>query len=349
MRTSVALLLYVSLTSSHFGQEARKNNGTASPEQSAASTLTVRRYLAAGHYGDAERELRISISASVPDSAATTNLRIALADLLREEGRDSDGRQMFAAILNDSELSWIQHLDVLMGITGIDGHMGAMRASSAEWGAAITLARDHQDTAREADCLRGLATSWLDGGNPSQAEPLLHRAMKLLEASPSATRWEIAATWAAEGAAYQAQDKMALAEEAWTKALDLNRLVFGKKHPQVAWLMERLAVVYSRRQEFELARHHAALAAAVPRQACGEASLAVATALVVQGDIEANARAWEAAAAKYGEALTLARNIPDGQSTAERIMLRYAGVLKENHHDREAKAMMSAIKSFRGK
>ena len=56
---------------------------------------------------------------------------------------------------------------------------------------------------------------------------------------------------------YRSENKLALAEDEWSRALQIDRTVLGEAHPQVAVLMAKLADVYSVRGEFGLAREYA--------------------------------------------------------------------------------------------
>lgn len=345
MRVLIAFGLYVSLTNAGFGQEVREKPGTEEKLQE----RQIAQYLKAGDYNAAEASLRHRLADQSSDAATANDLRVALADLLRETGKEIEARELFRIAMKAPDLTWRQRLAAAMGIADIDGRTISPQAGSGLWMQAIALAREHQDEdpTREAEALRGLANMWLEAGEPSRAEPLLRRSLKVLEAAPSAGNWQIAATLGTTGQVYRAQDKLALAEDAWTRALDLERNAFGESHPQVASLKERLAEIYAVRKQFDLARQFAGQAVSVMRSSCGEDSLAAAAAFANRGLVEERANALPAAAEDYATALTIARKHPANPTIAIRIMQSYMAVLRAIHHDREARALALELKSFR--
>ena len=340
MRTFAILTLLVSLMGSATGQ------GTAS--QQSAVVSQIRLDLSAGRYEDAERLLKAALALEA-GGFESIELRTALADLMREEGRDGESESMFTAILKDHELSWRQRVAALAGLAAVKGHEGHTAAGIAAWTESVILARSHKDRLIEATSLRGMAMTWLDAGLPAQSIPLLKRSLKLLEGSAATQPWDLSAAWAAEGEVYRALDKNTLAEDAFTKALALDQKVFGPNHPQSAFVMERLADIYSERHEFELARHHANVAVGVMRAACGEQSLALATAIAVQGDVEKRAGEYETAGRRYQAAINIVESHPGDGLLIRGLASRYAAMLKTLHRDREAKSLLRRMDSFRAK
>ena len=239
MRTFAALSLLVCLTGFAFGQRSAPQD--AAPQQSAVMSQ-IRRDLSTGRYEAAERGMKAALALKA-SPLETIELRTALADLLREEGRDAESETMFSAILANQELSGQQRTAALGGLAAVEGHEGHTAAGIAHWNQAVSLAREQGDTMGEATSLRGMAMTWFDSGAPSQAIPLLKRSMKLLDGSSATRPWDMAAAWAAEGEVYRALDKNTLAEDAFTKALALDQKVFGPNHPQPAFIMERLAAI----------------------------------------------------------------------------------------------------------
>ena len=147
------------------------------------------------------------------------------------------------------------------------------------------------------------------------------------------------------------ENKLALAEDALMRSLDLHRKSFGEIHPQVAYVMERLAEIYALRGEFVLARDYSVRALAVMKSAFGEESAAFVAALVNRGTVEQLAGIPGAAAENYGAALRILEHNADVKAShpdlAQQIAERYALVLKAAHRDREAKAASALAKSFR--
>jgi len=335
MRILIALGLYVSLTSSGFGQDVRQKQ--------------IAEFLKAGDYNSAERSLREGLAEQPANAAGANDLRVALGDLLREEGKNAEAGELFRTALKSPDILWKRRLSATMGLAGIEGQEVSRQAGADRWTEAISIARAHrdEDPTSEADALRGLAVMWLEAGDPSSAEPLLKRSLKILETEPSAAGWQLASTLAATGQVYRSQGKLALAENAWMRALDIDRKMFGDAHPQVAYLMERLAEVYAERNQFDLARRYAGQALGTMRSCCGEDSLAFAAALANRGLIEEYEKALPAAADDYASALAIARKHPNNPTLLIRIIRNYTAVLRAIHHDREAKALALELKSFR--
>jgi tetratricopeptide (TPR) repeat protein len=315
-----------------------------------AEVEKARDFLAQGEYAKAEGSLRLALG-SATDENTVGSVRNALADLLREEGRLTESRPLYDSVLNAPGVTPRQKFDALAGLADLDGLAHNPELASGKYQEAIAVAREMKDSLLEADATRGLGMSWLDSSNPVRAEPLLRRALAMMESDPAAKQWQLASALAGLGRCYRMENKLALAEEAFTRSLDLQKKTFGGAHPQVAYVMERLAEVHALRGEFALARDYSERALAVMKSSCGEASGAVVAALVNRGSVEQIAGALGAAAKNYAAALKIldsnpelkAQNGPLGAQIAE----RYAGVLKAAHRDREAKAASALAKSFR--
>jgi tetratricopeptide (TPR) repeat protein len=305
-------------------------------------------YLRTGDYKSAEQLLRAGIADESIDAAAAGSLQVALGDLLREEGKDAEARELFESALKNPAINWKQRLSATMGVAGLAGQHISVQAGLEEWTRAIAIARDHraEDATKEADALRGLGEMWLESGDSSSAEPLLRRARKILEEDPGTTAWQLASTLGISGRIYRAQNKLALAEDAWTQALELDRKMFGELHPQTGLAMERLAEVYAVRKQVDLARQFADRALEIMRGSCGGESLAFAAALANRGLVEEYTNALPAAAEDYAAALVIARKYPSNPGFTMRIMQNYTPVLKAIHRDQEAKALNSELKVF---
>jgi tetratricopeptide (TPR) repeat protein len=347
MRTFVASAVYVSLAAGIFAQQP---NGEDPAGQVAFRNRQVRlvdSYRNSGDYPAAERVLRTWIASEPAGSASRLMIQIALADLLREEGRNAEARQLFVQSVNSPAVTSQRRLDALMGLADVDLRQGDWKTSVNEWNAALEIARFRKDTASETIGLRGLGHAWLQAGSPARAEPLLRQSLKMAESDPAAAPLEVAASLGAMAEYYRAENKLALAEDAWTRALAIERTAFGESHPQVAILMEMLSDVYSERGESGLARDYATCAADVMRQWFGEDSPASATALANLALVEQRAHTLGAAANHYETAVRVLRRSPELRPTLKIVMERYAAVLKAMHRDREAKALDTEVKAFR--
>jgi tetratricopeptide (TPR) repeat protein len=350
MRALAALTLYVSFSLALPGQETQ---GAQETNRIQEQTRAVRNYLNSGDYVNAERCLRQAISEAGDDADNNNNApvrvaRIALADLLHEQGREPEARRLYETVLHSAAVSPGQKYDAMAGIADIDGMSGTIPETSArEWTDALALAREQQSAQREADALRGLGLTWLEAGNPSRAEPLLRRSLGIFENDAATPPVALAATLTCIAQCYRLEDKLALAEDALTRALALNRQSFGETHPQVAFIMERLAEIYAQRHSFDQARAYSDRAIAAMRICCGVNSPAVAAALVNRGSIERHANALEAAAENYAEALRIVQSTPGDSVLELHIIERYTPILKAIHREREARELTSLAKTFR--
>jgi tetratricopeptide (TPR) repeat protein len=363
MRTLVASAVYVSLATGIFAQQpvgAQPRNGVLPPNGEAGADRVaftnrqvrlVDSYRDSGDYRAAERVLREWLAMEPAGSATSVTIRNTLADLLREEGRRTEARQLFRQIADAPEVSSQQRLNALIGLTEVDLNEGDLKMSISEANAALELARGQRDSRSEAIVLRGLGRAWLNAKSAGRAEPLLRRSLWILENDAAAEPLQIAESLGAMAGYYRAVNKLALAEEAWSRALTIKRALFGEGHPQVAYLMDMLAEVYSARGESDLACDYAARAANVMRQRFGDASPPAAAALANLALVEQRAHTLGAAASNYEAAVRALRRSPDQWPTLKIVMQRYAGVLKAMHRDGEAKAVDTEVKglSFQSK
>ena len=302
-------------------------------------------YRNTGEYAAAERLLREALASHPFDSAfdpeSKSVLRNDLADLLREQGRGAEAQRLFKESIGSGAVSSRQRISALIGLADIDRQNGDWEAGIAAWNEALDLCRRERDEAGEAIALRGLGMTWLEAGAAGRAEPLLRRALHFMENNPDTQPEQVAGVLSAMGTLYRAENKLALAEDEWSRALQIDRPILGETHPQVAWLMEMLSDVYSARGEFGLAREYATRASEMMSGSFGEDSLPVATALTNRALVEQRAGELDAASKDYDRASRIAREHPENRSLQAGILQRYAELLKAMHHPREAKALLS--------
>lgn len=347
MRAFAAMTLYVSLSLSSpalFAQAVTGQAGAGAEQWNSAA----RKYLDSGDYLQAEACLRRALEAADSrQSPSARAIRVALADLLREEGRPREARTLYEAVLRFHDVSTREKYDAMAGLADMDGMNGDTGASAAGWAAAIGLARGLHSTTLEAAALRGLSMTWLEANDTARAEPLLRQSLALLEKDPSSRPWALAATLTSLGLCYVQEDKLGLAEDAYTRALELNRRTFGDAHPQVAFVMERLASVYSRRNSFAEARENSDRAMAIMQTCCGPRSQAMAAALLNRANVERRAGAPEAAAGYYAEALRAAQTGAGDPLLEQQILAAWAPVLKSLHRNVEARRLAELARTFR--
>jgi tetratricopeptide (TPR) repeat protein len=170
-----------------------------------------------------------------------------------------------------------------------------------------------------------------------------------MENAPDMPPEQLASAHSGLGELYRSENKLALAEGEWSRALQIDRTALGDSHPQVAVLMELLADVYSARGEFPLAREYAGRAADTMRSSFGENSMPVAAALMNRAAVEKNASALDAAAKDYERAVDIARAHPEYRSFHAVLIQRYAQLLKAMHRSQEARALAVEAHSFLAK
>jgi tetratricopeptide (TPR) repeat protein len=288
-------------------------------------------YRTSGDYAGAERVLR----------EGAGMLRNNLADLLREEGRSTEARALFEESVRESSDSWRRRVGALIGLADIDRQQGNWEASVDQWNEALEICRREHDEQSEAIALEGLGVTWLQSGTAVRAESLLRRSLRMMENNPDMPPEEVATAHSGLAELYRSENKLALAEDEWSRAIQIDRGVLGEAHPQVAVLMAKLAEVYSVRGEFGLAREYAARASRTMRDTFGEDSMPVATALTNQAAVEQRAGDFDAAARDYESAIRIARGHPEHRALQAVMIQRYAGLLKAMHRQREAKALVA--------
>jgi tetratricopeptide (TPR) repeat protein len=302
-------------------------------------------YRTMGDYPGSERLLREALSSPSYDADSRAMLRNNLADLLREEGRSPEAQPLFRESIDLGAISWQQRVGALIGLAEIDRQNGEWAASIDRWNEVLRICRREPDEKTEAIALRGLGMTWLDSGAAARAEPLLRRGLRMMENDAGMPLEEVANTHSALAQLYRSENKLALAEDEWSRALQIDRTVLGESHPQVAVLMARLSDVYSARGEFGPARDYAMRASESMRGSFGENSLPVATALTNQAAVEQRAGDLDVAAKDYERAISIARSYPEHRSLQVAIIQRYAELLKTMHRPSEAKALFMEARS----
>jgi len=327
-----------------FSTDSRLNSGFA-----AATADLEDLYRATGDYPGAERLLREALDSTSCDAESKALLRNKLADLLREEGRTTEAQPLFQESIGLNAVSWKQRVSALIGLADIDREKGDWEASINRWNKALDICRRERDAGAEAVVLRGLGITWLNAEEPARAEPLLRRALWIMENNSDVPVEQVASAHSGLAELYRSENKLALAEGEWMRALQIDRTLLGDAHPQVAILMEMLADLYSARGEFGLAREYATQASRTMSSSFGENSMPVAAALTNRAAVEERASDRDAAAKDYERAIDIARVHPEHRSFQVLVIHRYSGLLKAMHRSREAKALDIEVRSFQAK
>jgi tetratricopeptide (TPR) repeat protein len=304
-----------------------------------------------GYYAKAEQLLREPIAdpAVLPEERAL--LLDTLGDILREEGRSRESRAVFEEALRVPGSSWKRVAEARLGLADLNREARRWNESEADWNNAASLANEHHDVLFEAVAWRGLGQTWIDQGSTSRAEPLLRRALAVFETQPVPVRSnQVATTLSAMAMIYLAENKLALAEEALTRAIDGEETALGGGHPQVGILLEILGDTVARRKQMDLARDYFGRAWRIMADTFGEQSMMAGAVLSAWGKIEQRSGDINRAAEQYAKALAILRS---GGSDVEDmrlfVMEHYAQTLKATHHKREASVLFAQVKGFRGK
>jgi len=302
-----------------------------------------------GDYAQAEASLRDALKtgeADAPDRAAILN---NLGDLLREEDRTAEARPCFESVLGLRDVPWIQRFSALMGLADLDRQDRAWTESVGFWNQAMAIAASHDARILESFAMRGLGVTWLDQGNTARAEPLLKRALNTTESDAGIPSYRLAVALDSLASLYRAEDKRSMAEELWTRELEIDRATLGDNHPQTALVMGHLAEAWSMDGDSERARRYSSQATGIMRRHFQANSVAVASALVNEAMVEQRAKQLDAAAARYAQALQILRTTTGSDEGAALVARLYAAVLAQLHRGREAKQVISEVTAFRSK
>jgi tetratricopeptide (TPR) repeat protein len=300
---------------------------------------------ASERYIEAERALRAALSANPRENEDRAMVLNALAHLLLEEGRFLESREKFSIALNLSSAG-DDRINALLGL-------GEIERATREWGSAIghvnearALAREIKEPVQEAVALRSLGNNYADMGDFAKAEPLLRRALTVLEADPT-MRSQYESTLVSLGFIYEAEKKPGLAEDAFTRALAAKGGLDAADARSMPAL-EALATIHAQQKRFAEAEDLADRAYRVTKEAFGAESAPAAGSLGNIAFVEQLVGHFESAERNYSEALRILRN--NGllnSDLAAGIMSAYAVVLRKLHRRSDAKAIEAELKGFR--
>jgi len=308
-----------------------------------------------GNYASAEKLVRAAL-ANVPEgrklSASETDAKAfaldELGDLLREQGRNIESRNLLLQAARTPGVSWHRVADSIVGLAELDRDTHNWEESLAEWNNVAELGRDHGDEDLRAVAARGLGATWLDRGNVARAEPLLRNALAAFESDPVVIQRQVASTLTFMGQLYLGEDKLALAEDVLTRALKVDERTFGESHPQLSVVLQMLGDTLARRNDMELARSHLARAVQILSATFGEQSTMAGASLAGWGIIEQRSHNPERAVELFEQSLAAFRASKSSEvgNLKAYVLLRYADALKATHRKQEAKAVLAEAKNF---
>lgn len=325
--------------------EAAKLAGPWTEHAIAAAELAAV-YRSLGDYDNAERGLRAAIADPLATPAERAGMMVSLADILREESRESDARTVLEEASRLPGLPWPRRIDVLVETAELDRESHMWNASLALWNEIGQIQRRENSTRFDGVIAGGLGETWFWSGNLARAEPLLRRSLQLIQNDPTATVAQVATALAVLANLYLDEDKLALAGELLEEAIAKDEAALGRNHPQIAALYEMRASMLSRRGEAQAARDELDRARSIMISHFGPESIPVAGIYSSLGEVELRASQPAAAALEYGIAMRLFRGAgPDSAKYADALVPKYAAALKAAHRPDEAKALLRAFQA----
>jgi tetratricopeptide (TPR) repeat protein len=301
---------------------------------------------ALNRYAEAEQTLRAALRNRPREDASQAAVLNSLGDLLREEVRLAEARDLFNAALKLSTGA-VNDIDALIGIADIERSTSDWRNSIGHWNKAIALSRQSGDRATEAIALRGLGKMYCDMGDLARSEPLLKRALLMFNEIPKLSG-QSAATLSYLGSVYRDEKKYGMAEEAFTRALDLEGGFEHARGPQAGAVLELLAGVCALEKRFDDGARYAAAALRIMQTAFPADSPPIAGAFGARGFVELRAGDLEGADRDYSEALRIMRlNAIETSTVGTDFLTEKAQIMRRMHRSQDAKSLEAQIKAFR--
>jgi tetratricopeptide (TPR) repeat protein len=312
-------------------------------QQVATSVGMLQRNL--GRFREAEQTSRAAVEAiprASPDRAVAL---VALGDLLDEEGRFMEARITFEDALKLSPGRNQIRASALIGLGDAESAGGQLTPAGAHLREALEISKEIKAPEFEALALRDLANTYIDVGDITSAKYMLRRALAILDAIPSMSV-QYAGTLESLGIVYVRENKLALAEDAFTRSLKVYEGAPGS--PPSAVALESMAGIRVRQKRFAEATDFASRALSVLKSAAGENSVASAIALGTLASVEQEAGDLEQSEHTYSVAIRILRDDGGlGSKGASDILSGYATLLRKLHRQREAKAIEQQVKAFR--
>lgn len=291
-----------------------------------------------GDYAQAEKILRAALENGDAASATRAVLLNTLGDLLREQDRCAEARPLFEQVLKMENLAWRPRFSALVGLAEIHRQSHEWTGSMAEWTEARGMAESHDNSLLATVAIRGEGETWLDRGDTARAEPLLKKAVYLLENDSQAPRFRLAVALGSLATLYRLENKLAMAEELWGRELKIDRELMGNYHPQTALVMGHLAEAWAADGDYERARDYSHQVLDIMESHFQHISTAVASALINDGLIEQHARNYAAAADRYSQALGIVRSSSSvSGSEAAMVSRLYQSALSQAPHSHGTK------------
>jgi tetratricopeptide (TPR) repeat protein len=308
-----------------------------------------------GNYISAEKLVRDALAKTpegrkldAPERDAKALALDELGDILREQGRNVESRNLLLQAAHMPEVSWHRVADSMVGLAELDRDVHNWEESLAEWNNAVEMGLDHGDDDLRAVATRGLGETWLGRGNTARAEPLLRSALASFESDRIVNERQVAATLTCMGQLYLGEEKLGLAEDALNRALKVDERTFGENHPQLSVVLQMLGDTLARRNEMPLARSHLSRAVRILAATFGEQSSMVGASLASWAIIEQRSHNPERAVDLFAKSLAAFRddNSQELRTLKAFVLQHYADTLKAAHRKQEARAVLAEAKSY---
>jgi tetratricopeptide (TPR) repeat protein len=295
-----------------------------------------------GDYPAAERALREALKTPAAQDDSHALILNELGDVLRETGRLAEARQLFEKSIALPGIGPRRRLDATLGLADLDRSNALWQSAFARWRGATDMARELRSVPLEASALRGWGITFLEHGEPNRAEPLLRRSLALFE-SADVPLHQIASTLSCLAQLYLTENKLAMAEDALLRGIDLLEKTLGPQHPQVAVLLEMLGDTVAQRNQFTQARDYYGRARVIMAGRFGDRSPIAGAVDASWALIEQRAKHNTEAAADYEKALAILDAAgPEAEVTRAVVQQHYAELCKTLHRKNGA-----ALQSFR--
>ena len=256
-------------------------------------------------FAAAEQVLRETLAAPDLPNLSAAALHNTLGDKLRERAAAPEAREHFNATLALSGISPAQRIEAISGLADLDRQARRWKESVAGWNEAIALAHAADLTPPEALALRGLGLTLTSMGELSRAEPVLKRAVALLDAPNPASPQQLANALLGLASLYRREQKPSLAESLLLRALDINRSNGAADRPESAAIMESLTEILALENRPAEALRYAARAYEIMAQSFGPESTVAASAIVTLAIVKERAGDLNGSADDYSSALAI--------------------------------------------
>jgi len=297
-----------------------------------------------GDFRDAEQTLRATADSAPRDSSDRAVALVAIGDLMNEQDRFIEARPAFEEALKLSPERDRTRAVALIGLGDAESNGGQFQPGIVHLREALAISSEIKVPEMEALALRDLGNTYANMGDLASAQTMLRRALPILKTAPG-MRIQYAGTLVSLGVLYGAENKLGLAEDAFTQALELYGN--GGANPRSAVACEYLAMVRAQQKRFAEAQDLANRAYSALKSAFGETSAPAADSLGTLALVEEKAGNLEQSEHDYSRAVAIVRDRGFTGAGSSGILSGYASVLRKLHRRREAAVINRQLKALR--